>query len=463
MATILVAPAECFSGRHTARFGEDDSPNLIDTKVNLGNLGPFFRKRRFSWSFRMFRVDKFSRIKTQLRDFRMNRRTPIAMNLLTTEKVASLRAAALIAAAVVAIAARPARLIAGSDCNQCAPGGGSLVVGAGKCDGTCCGGSPRLANPIFKSMDLVAGGIEKVLGLDRCRSCGCSDRIGASPSCDEGCDSAPWMLQADPIPVLSEPRRTQVRETVVPTPTPLEAVKQAPARPLRPAPIKPLKSPPLDSPSLPSVPPLEVAPSLPAQPQTPKLSPIDESAPPKPGPLAPSPPRPEMTQPRIVPAEPTPSLRTQPDLLPTTPLPGAENDQPGLFGDDAPSLQLPAEPHLPESDPAPKKEGSIFDALDSLDDLDDPFQEDAARLSRPYRPTRPAGSRSSSGASFKHPSRYRSGEGARPLGPSSPQVIGSGLRPARFVETLRPVSHQETVDSQPQRRRIVLPPYRASR
>ncbi|MCA9139133.1 MAG: hypothetical protein KDB00_20310 [Planctomycetales bacterium] len=93
-----------------------------------------------------------------------------------------------------------------------------------------------------------------------------------------------------------------------------------------------------------------------------------------------------------------------------------------------------------ENQPEPNKEGSIFDTLDNLDD---PFQEDAARLRREYGSIRPTGNRSATG--------------------SAPQSIGSGLRPAKEIESLRPVSHEESIVLKPIGQRRILAPYRPSR
>ncbi|TWU26918.1 hypothetical protein Pla52o_07740 [Novipirellula galeiformis] len=48
-------------------------------------------------------------------------------------------------------------------------------------------GCPPKHGPIYRSLDAFAGGIEKMLGLDKCRTAGGCDDLG----CDGGCDAAP--------------------------------------------------------------------------------------------------------------------------------------------------------------------------------------------------------------------------------------------------------------------------------
>jgi hypothetical protein len=218
-------------------------------------------------------------------------------------------------------------------------------------------------------------------------------------------------------------------------------------------------------------------PKAPSQIITPKTAPAPDfkspprSAPPEPATPDTAPPKPpetiqrerEMSQPRVVPAQPAPSKVPEPETSPQIPIPELGTDSPGVNGNEAAppkSLEFPGLPEAPKVDPAPNKQDSIFDALD------DPFIEDAARLRQPYQPIR----RAKNGPSAK-PTRTsylinpttRTGDQTRPNVRQNREAVGSGLRTAKFVAPLRPVSHQEPIEAGPMVKKRVLAPYRASR
>ncbi|MDV6030858.1 MAG: hypothetical protein F9B45_12315 [Phycisphaera sp. RhM] len=311
----------------------------------------------------------------------------------------------------------------------------------GPCDCGSCGKTGRTSNPIYKTLDTVAGGIEKLLGLDRCCNAGCTTH-----GCDGGCDSAPWMtdLESTTPPVLQ-----------IPNP---------------PAATKPLAPPSTAAPRLPTVPPLAPAPrqAAPKQatptPETPKPA---APAPPDPAqssrrqeppavpPAAEPTGRPTLTPPPTIPAEPVPTPRP---ATPAMPLPEPGSDSPDPLSDPQitpPSLpDMPPTPNPVEPPTQPKKEGSIFDALDDLEDLDDPFQEDAARLRRQYGSIRPMLERASRVIAKTYQPVYPTPKTPTQLPQKPERAVGSGLRP---------VSHEEPIQLRPMTSRRVLAPYRPSR
>lgn len=324
------------------------------------------------------------------------------------------------------------------DCGQCeiqAP-----ICGCGKC------GKSKLFrhNPLYRTLDTLAGGIEKVLGLDQCE--------GGS-SCDDSCDSGNWMMSAQPMLLMAQPSMS------APIPVPL-----VPAAPLK----SPQTTPPQTTPpQLPTVPPLETEPNQPrefqpevlkpriSQPRivAPKAEPARELEPLRTEPLRPLPSQPDpQPQAPIETTGPTPRM-TAPRIVP-----GESPASPSEQATDA--LELPPAKSTPGAKPTPKKEGSLFDALD---DLDDPFSEDAARLSEPYQQIRPTGYRSSGIPRHSYRPVYPlPAKTQRHVQPNH-KVIGSGLRPADRVELLRRVSHEQPIEPQAAVGRRVLAPYRASR
>ena len=314
------------------------------------------------------------------------------------------------------------------------------------CDCGRCGKTGRAPNPIYKTLDTVAGGIEKLLGLDRCCNAGCSTH-----GCDGGCDSAPWMmdLESTSAPMLQ-----------IPGP---------------PAMTRPMAKPPTATPRLPTVPPLAPAPKQAAPKQAapkqaaPMLETPKAAAPASPDPkqssrrqdiptvppAAKPPAQPKLTPPPTIPAESMPTPRPE---SPAMPLPEPGADAPDPFGD--PQMTPPGLPDLTpppspaEPTPQPKKEGSIFDALDDLEDLDDPFEQDAARLRRQYGSIRPMLERSSRVIAKTYQPVYPTSNTPTQLPPNTERAVGSGLRP---------VNHEEPIHLRPMTSRRVLAPYRPSR
>ena len=203
----------------------------------------------------------------------------------------------------------------------------------------CSGGCRKLNNPILKTLDAVAGGIERILGLDRCNPSACA--VGCDSGCDDACDAAFASELMTPLPY----------------------------------------SPPVALPYSPSIQP---APSLPTFPVVP---PIVHDAP-----MVSQPPMahdaPAMSQPRVVMPHATesyaPSLGDVMAPRAPTPMP-------------TPAPAAPPERTIPSTPPsgselpkAPKPEGgNIFDTLD------DPFGDDEVRLRKPYRGVRPTSHESS--------------------------------------------------------------------
>lgn len=266
-----------------------------------------------------------------------------------------------------------------------------------------CGKPSLKSNPIYRTLDTVAGGLEKAFGLDRCGKCSCD-----ATACDACCDSAIGLA-----PISTQPKPMQA----APAPQPKHTTRKS-------------------APRLPSVPPLD--------PQSQEI-------------------KPRMTEPRIVnpqaelplpppaPKQTTPKM-TEPRLVPND---ATEVEQPIL------PMPNDAVPSDKNTAPAPKDDGSIFDALDNLDNLDDPFKEDTSRVKRPYGSIRPTGLRSTSPLPSYRPARHI--HGPAPAGQAPKQPVGSGLRPALTVEPLRPVSYEQPVPVAPSNSRRVLPPYRRSR
>ncbi|MEM6469968.1 MAG: hypothetical protein AAF802_10475 [Planctomycetota bacterium] len=274
-------------------------------------------------------------------------------------------------------------------------------------------------NPVYHTLDSLAGGIEHVLGLDRCkRGCGCDelpcDSIGG---CNCGMPDRMPAIHSMPMPIsgggsshgLTPPRSTQPRLPLVPSLNDLPTESRM---------VSPVERP------------VDRMPANPAGESTPRNVPpangLRDSAPRSDAqPSASSEPG-KMTMPRVVPSETSP-----PADIPTQPLP-----QPKSKGD----------------------EGSIFD------ELNDPFMEDARRLRQPYQPIRPSALRTIESRSNRNvmpqPIRARSTSfDSRPAaGP-----IGSGLRVAPGAASLRPVSHEEPAKLKPLGGGRVLQPYRKSR
>jgi len=73
-------------------------------------------------------------------------------------------------------------------CNECPPN---------DCGCPCYCPSSKPNNYVYKALDKVAGGIEKLLGLDKVHCDSCCDEVGCDECCDDGCDAG--NLQSMPI------------------------------------------------------------------------------------------------------------------------------------------------------------------------------------------------------------------------------------------------------------------------
>ncbi|TWU37721.1 hypothetical protein Q31b_45100 [Novipirellula aureliae] len=111
-------------------------------------------------------------------------------------------------------------------CNTC--GMGEVVMsdpcGCHSCDG---GGVTKNHNPIFRTLDALAGGIEKVLGLDKCKS----SHVG----CDSGCDASPYyesmMAIPNPVPMMSNSQSFDSHSSQSVPPPPVVTPHQTSPRP----------------------------------------------------------------------------------------------------------------------------------------------------------------------------------------------------------------------------------------
>lgn len=318
------------------------------------------------------------------------------------------------------------------DCGSCDAGSicdMSSDMGSGGCDcGNCGSKSLMKDNPLFKSLDFVAGGIEKVLGLDRCGTAGCGHS-----TCDSGCGCASSEMESYHF----------APEAPMAIPTPMHA------EPLIPAPAPVMSSPRVTHPRLPSVPPIAVEQET-IQPRMTEPRIVEPAVVPDPVFRDPEPqiqqapapsPLPQQTLPQVPAPMPEPEA---PEETSRMPLPTLEEENAMPLGDDLFNTDdVPV--------PAPKArepEGSIFDALD------DPFSDEEVRLRRPYGSVRPTSlKRYNSSRRSGQPSTGRQTRSSQRPTPNS-NTIGSGLRP---------VSHEESVQLKPLGSRRVLAPYRASR
>lgn len=158
-------------------------------------------------------------------------------------------AVAIAGGAIVA----PARLHA-CDCG-CETGAcDSLSCDSGSCD--CETGASRSVRlgfdmrktPVYKTLDLLAGGIERVLHLDEDSDIGCDE---GGESCDDACDAAMIMELSAPLPSPApQPihRHVQPTSPAIPAPAPADRIiapnSIQPSMPRVPAPIMPA---PIDS------------------------------------------------------------------------------------------------------------------------------------------------------------------------------------------------------------------------
>ena len=202
-------------------------------------------------------------------------------------------------------------------------------------DGSCdsCGSNRNVMADclIFKSLDAIAGGIEKALGLEKSSGC---DALG----CDDACDAANMQDLMMPMHPAEIPMNGHSAPALS---APIVTTPHVSAPPSAPIDVRPMGPPAYHSPrAVPSGPSATqpMAPAQPAVPSGPSLG--------APGMDAPAPPS-----------------RTTPDVRPPIPKP------------------------IPSPVPEPKSndDGSLFDALD------DPFSDDEVRSYRPYRNVRPSG------------------------------------------------------------------------
>ncbi|OYP31122.1 hypothetical protein [Rhodopirellula sp. MGV] len=345
-----------------------------------------------------------------------------------------------------------------------------MFATTGACDEAGCDGLPHRKphNPLFATLDAVAGGIEKTLGLDKCKTkCNCQHSVSGCGCSHHTVEMLP-SVPVSPAPLSGRTLPLSNGGTL----KPLHQAKPVPSTPSHEV-----------APSLPAVPkmqstppriietPAETAPMPTAPPSLPKPQAVEPTTPaiPEPTPVPEPAPKPDpipapMDQ---APVEQTP---TTPDLFPSdadamppeneafSPLDEAPKSP---FGDDPQPLPpeddglndifgMPEE--APKPTPQPKTptqpEKSPFDILDEeLNGLDDPFKEDSVNLRRNYPAILPAGARASS---------YRRSMQVQP--------IGSGLRPVSAPAALQPVSHEEPMQRlAPLGGGGKLAPYRARR
>ena len=99
-------------------------------------------------------------------------------------------------------------------CDYCDQGDGGIVCDSGcdSCDSGCNGCSPifpgKPAGPVFKALDKIAGGVEKLFGLDKCGAKG-------GTNCDDACDAA--MIEDLMIPMDSATTDPYYSQPVMPS------------------------------------------------------------------------------------------------------------------------------------------------------------------------------------------------------------------------------------------------------
>ena len=362
-----------------------------------------------------------------------------------------------------------------TDCDAmghvCGPTCGLDARDQSGCDSAACHHVRIKNNPVMHILDGVAGGIEHVLGLDRCTTAGC----GASQPCQNvgettGCGCSSCGGGGSPLPPLmhSSPHRSNA-SPILAAPTLAPSLGQ---------PRVVLPAAPSTMPGLPTVPLLDTTPRIMShegyqmtQPRLidPPAAPFESSPRSVSPPVEPAPRTSPRSAPRSVMPTTEPEAPTDLDAandFPATPMSDPEvtdrdafGDSPPLPGQDLPTMEIPSENDLPAEEPG----GSIFDALDS------PFGDDSASVRRPYGAIRPT----------RHQTNLRGQRDYRPIHPSlkpikPPQqnAIGSGLRRVASPATLRAVSHEEPSylkpgfekpTPMPSMDKRVLAPYRASR
>ena len=312
--------------------------------------------------------------------------------------------------------------------------------------------APKLKMPspgkaIFKTLDAVAGGIEKVMGFDKCSVGG----GGCDASCDDGCDAALMNDLMMPMPPAYTPHTTSPHAySVSPGPAPMMAAP----RTVHPAPI-------VSAPRVPAAPmgtqprvhmsqptivspysePYQTAPSTNAReqyndfnslpPESSNLAPI-EDAPIERFPETETTPRmtqPRMTQPRITQPRATQPRATQPRA--TQP----RATQPRATQPRATQPRMP----VPDKSPnPPSDEGSLFDSLG-----EDPFGNDEVRLPSPYRAVHPS--------NYRLPKPQATQSGFQLRGPQASRTRQpNNLKPAqqRSVAMMRQANGRSVVQTQ---------------
>ena len=255
---------------------------------------------------------------------------------------------------------------------------------SGACDsGACRPAGRRLSIPapgkaIFKTLDAVAGGIEKVLGFDKC-----SSGLSCDSNCDDGCDAA-----------LMNDLMTSHQPTYVPhAPTPHTfPIPPAPA-PLAPAPV-------VTAPPVVAAPPVYAAPPAPimAQPRarmtepmivSPQSQPyqaIPSTTPREPYPQLESlPGQSDMAPIQDAPIDRLPSGDAMPNTTPRTTTPRTTTPRTTTPRTTTPRKTAPGIP-VPDTNTNPPEQpkGGLFDNLD-------PFGDDSeVRLPKPYRSVKPS-------------------------------------------------------------------------
>lgn len=257
------------------------------------------------------------------------------------------------------------------DCPTCTPSCGVDGCDSIGCDGMGIGHKcGRVGGGLFRALDAVAGGVEKIMGFDKCGQGGCGSSGCDSVSCDGGCDA---MYAESMMPMESVDMGMQ-RHSHAYAPTPPAPIYTTPTQ----MPSPPMAAPRMAAPRVvaPQQPQFRMSEPMIVSPQSepdqvtpaPNDSFDDFGAVPEPAPrnVAPRTPAPRMVAPR------TPAPRTP---APVDRLPAIE--------------QSPAPTPAPIPEPVPAKTppsdgGGLFDSLD------DPFGDDVRALPRQQRVIRPS-------------------------------------------------------------------------
>ncbi len=338
----------------------------------------------------------------------------------------------LIARVLLGLAATGGLVLSGQATNACDYCDSIGIDHAGcdgvSCDGNSCdsmgGGCNLGGGTIFRALDAVAGGVEKLMGFDKCGqgACGC-DSLG----CDGGCDSCAGGEMMMPMAPAQIGSSVSTHPYVAPQPTPIYSAPRVPHAVQAPAMAAPrMAAPRMAAPRMAA--PRAVAPSTQyrmSEPMivSPQAQTHETMMPPSeptvvesmdagletetlttPRATAPRTTTPRATAPRI-PAERTTAPRatapreTKPiDRLPSIP------SEPTPIPDPVPAagggLQTPA---MPAPKATPKQDGgSLFDTLD------DPFGDDVR-----YTPRQPVKMR---------PTNYRKTQLSQPIRLHAPQA-----------------------------------------